>query len=990
MNSKLRFPGKILLFIRRILFALLLCNAAASILAQTPDWIWHANTNAQSVFFRKSFRTPPLLWNARLTVSADDSAEVFLNGVSVARCTDYKNPIRSEVSVRLNQGENVIAIHGENKSGNAGLLVHFNLNGQTNLISDSSWLASTNEEAGWNTLNFNSAQWQHASAIGPHGILPWGDVLVKAAATAPESLTVPADFKVELLRSAQAGEGSWICMTFDPKGRLIISPEGDAHPLLRITMKDRAVSQVEPVPAPIHYAMGLLYAFDSLYVSAHGPKGAGLYRLIDRNNNDQFDPDEVQLLKNFEGGSEHGYHALALGPDKKIYVLNGNGTKLPTGVSPRSPLRNYAEDMLSLPTRESNDQDGARPPASYILRTDAEGKDWELFAGGMRNAYDFDFNPEGELFAFDSDMEWDWGTPWYRATRIVHCVSGAEFGWRDGTRVWPDYYFDSLPPVVYVGIGSPTGVKFGTKSNFPAKYREALFAMDWSYGRIVTVHLKAGGSSYTGQWETFLQGKPLNLTSLNFGPDGAMYFITGGRGTQSGLYRVSYNGKERAVAKTAVDAKALESRNLRHQLEALHGREDRKAVDFLWPFLSSKDRFLQFAARVALESQKVENWKSQALLERKPDASLAALLALVRSTGREMQNEILSALFQLGFDRLSEPQKLEKLRVLELSLIREGKPSSEMVNRIFLELNREFPASSWPLNRELSRILLFLGRPHTIPEMVVLLDTAPAVEEQMHYVEQLRNAREGWSMEDRKLFFSWWQKPRSSKEHPPELLKYFQDVGRSYVDGAWFDRYLRDFRRDAIATLSPEEKSELTSLLNTPLKGSLQVPFRTRNFVREWKMEDFASELGQQSPRNVERGRQAFVDTQCLMCHRFGNDGGVVGPELTAAGSKYSARDILESILEPSKVISDQYGNSIATLKDGDSITGRLVSQNDEEVVIETDRLNGTQEKIPRKNVTELKPSPISPMPDDLVNVLSKEEVLDLVAYIRAGSPASQ
>ena len=255
-------------------------------------------------------------------------------------------------------------------------------------------------------------------------------------------------------------------------------------------------------------------------------------------------------------------------------------------------------------------------------------------------------------------------------------------------------------------------------------------------------------------------------------------------------------------------------------------------------------------------------------------------------------------------------------------------------------------------------------------------------------MEQLRNVREGWSIEDRKLFFSWWQQPHDAKQHPPELLKYFKDVGRSYVDGAWFDRYLRDFRRDAIATLKPEEKAELASLLESPLNRSLQVPFSSRSFVQDWKMDDFLPDLEKESPRNLEKGKQAFADAQCFVCHRFGNDGGIVGPELTGAGSKYSVRDILESIIEPSKVISDQYGNTTATLKDGDKISGRLVSQNADEVILETDRLNGNEEKISRKEIVDLKPSPISPMPEGLVDVLTKEEILDLVAYIRSGNPA--
>src|SRR5262249_875747 len=133
--------------------------------------------------------------------------------------------------------------------------------------------------------------------------------------------------------------------------------------------------------------------------------------------------------------------------------------------------------------------------------------------------------------------------PWYRPTRIIHCVRSGEYGWRSGTANWPEYYADSLPPVFNIGIGSPTGTKFGTKSNFPEPYRSALFAFDWSYGRIFAVHLNPLGSTYDADVEVFLKGKPLNLTTLCLGKDGAIYFITGGRGTQSGLYRVSYVGR---------------------------------------------------------------------------------------------------------------------------------------------------------------------------------------------------------------------------------------------------------------------------------------------------------------------------------------------------------------------------------------------------------------------------------------------------------------
>ena len=85
---------------------------------------------------------------------------------------------------------------------------------------------------------------QEHAVLGPFGLeldLAHADVervliarLDVAQATRAEDLKVPAGFKVELLRSAKAGEGSWICMTTDPQGRLIISPQQDDLPLFRI------------------------------------------------------------------------------------------------------------------------------------------------------------------------------------------------------------------------------------------------------------------------------------------------------------------------------------------------------------------------------------------------------------------------------------------------------------------------------------------------------------------------------------------------------------------------------------------------------------------------------------------------------------------------------------------------------------------------------------------------------------------------------------
>ena len=94
-----------------------------------------------------------------------------------------------------------------------------------------------------------------------------------------------------------------------------------------------------------------------------------------------------------------------------------------------------------------------------------------------------------------------------------------------------------------VGPGSPTGVVFGYGAKFPPKYEQALYVCDWSYGKLYALHLKPQGSTYRGELEEFIAGTPLALTDVAVNPkDGAMYFLVGGRNTQSGLYRVTYSG----------------------------------------------------------------------------------------------------------------------------------------------------------------------------------------------------------------------------------------------------------------------------------------------------------------------------------------------------------------------------------------------------------------------------------------------------------------
>ena len=283
--------------------------------------------------------------------------------------------------------------------------------------------------------------------------------------TDPATFVTQPGFHVDLIRSAKPDEGSWVSMAFDPKGRITIAREDKG--LLRMTLSEvgASIEHVETINESLLECRGLLYAYESLYANANNSKG--MYRLRDTNDDDQFD--SVELLREFPGKVGHGRNDLALGPDGLIYSIHGDSVELSTEniVDRTSPLRAARR--------------GKRSDEGHVIRTDRDGKNWELVASGLRNPFGIDFNQDGEAFTYDADNEYDMGAPWYRPTRINQIVSGADFGWRRKTNgAWPPYYpdhADNALPTVDVGKGSPTAVKSGRMSSFPDHYRRAIFAL---------------------------------------------------------------------------------------------------------------------------------------------------------------------------------------------------------------------------------------------------------------------------------------------------------------------------------------------------------------------------------------------------------------------------------------------------------------------------------------------------------------------------------
>jgi putative heme-binding domain-containing protein len=841
------------------------------------------------------------------------------------------------------------------------------------------------------------------------------------------SLKLPDGFHADHLYSPGINnQGSWVAMTFDDKGRMIASDQyGNLYRLTipaigsdtsRYKIKvDTIVLQLPNDTSKksrrIGYAHGLLYAFNSLYVMVNdegdtaNSRPSGLYRLQDTNNDDQFD--QITFLKRLEGEGEHGPHSIVLAPDgNSLYIIAGNFTKIPRMDNYTAPSVWEIDNLFPL-IRDPNGHDNTvNTHGGWIAQIDSMGAHFNLISAGFRNPFDLAFNDAGDMFTFDSDMEWDFGTPWYRPIRICHVPSGGEFGWRPGTDKWSPANADNLPPLLNIGQGSPTSVFSGIHAHFPEKYRRSIFAFDWSFGIIYAIRPEAEGASYKATAEEFVSGSPLPLTDGVIGPDGALYFLTGGRRLESDLYRVYYRDNEEGTEKLP-GVELTEMQKLRRKLETYHGAPKADAIDFAWPYLNSEDRFIRYAARIAVEHQPLNEWKAKAVTEKDPVRLTQAAIALAREGGKDEREDLLKALTAIDFSRLSESGQLDLLRAFELVLVRFGLPDTAVKRQVTVYLDQQYPANTNNLNRSLCKLLVFLDDPKAVEKTMALLATAKddpgeqktftqssdlimrnpqygmdiagmlanvPPQQQTYYAVALCEAKTGWTPELRESYFRWFYRAFGFKGGHSFIG--FIDLARKEA--------LKNVPRDRFAyfkTISGD------SIVTRSQMGLTANAVRPKGPGRDWEVDTALALLKDGlHNRNFDQGKAMFSASLCITCHTMRGEGGTVGPDLTQLGSRFSYKDMMVAIVDPNKTISDQFAATVFYLKDGSSVVGRLMNQDAEKYYVSQNPFSPqTLRGIAKKEVIRTRLSEVSVMLPGLINRLNADELKDLLAYLKAG-----
>ena len=310
-------------------------------------------------------------------------------------------------------------------------------------------------------------------------------------------------------------------MTLNPSGDVVISSRGYIKRLTDENGDGRADGAVLIAESKAG-AMGMLFVDRTTLLTS---EGGSFNRYRDPDGDGIFDP-KPERIAQFRGG-EHGLHAIRKDAKGRVFLIGGNDANF----KGHADIANGGSGWI---------EGGA------LVRYSAELKDPVVLCHGFRNPYDFDFDSKGGIYTYDSDCEREFLLPWYTPTRLYRVQAGAHHGWRlpGWKRGWkrPDYYLDSVKPMVNVGRGSPTGVAVYRHTAFPPEYRDAVFYCDWTFGRVYFTRSDVDLEELSVPVaEIFIESTGtagFAPTDIEVAPDGSIFISVGGRGTTGSVYHV--------------------------------------------------------------------------------------------------------------------------------------------------------------------------------------------------------------------------------------------------------------------------------------------------------------------------------------------------------------------------------------------------------------------------------------------------------------------
>jgi putative heme-binding domain-containing protein len=389
-------------------------------------------------------------------------------------------------------------------------------------------------------------------------------------------------------------------------------------------------------------------------------------------------------------------------------------------------------------------------------------------------------------------------------------------------------------------------------------------------------------------------------------------------------------------------------------------------------------------------------WAARAVGERDPQTKITAAVALARVGQPTHQKDLTQGLLGLDPQTLSDSQLLGLLRAYALTFIRLGPPDADQRQAVIAQTDPLLPHRNDDVNTELIRVLTFLEapsalekgmqlirtrKPSPIPDWSELatrnagyggtvqrvLDNYPP-QRALYYAFMLRNVRGGWTLDQRREYFQ------------------FLNVAAKSAGGASYPGFMKNIRDEVLGDCTDAERFALQDITGEQYAPVPDFPIQPiAGPGRVWTLAEARSQAANRfQEADFEKGRSLYFAANCGNCHRFAGLGGNIGPDLTTIPRKFDVSYVIEHIIDPSKVISDQYQSSSVLTSDGRTLVG-LLSEADGQVIVYPADPKSEPIKLAAEDVELVKPSPVSQMPKGLIDGLNAAELRDLLAYLMSG-----
>lgn len=748
--------------------------------------------------------------------------------------------------------------------------------------------------------------------------------------------------------------------------------------------------------ALIESPRGLIYDGETLYVM-HPPDMMSL-----RDTDGDGIADERNVLVKGLGfdldfrGADHTTNAHSLGIDGWLYVAVGD----------YGFMNAVGADGTKLKMRGGG-----------VVRVRPDGSELEIVARGLRNIYDVSVDSKMNLFTRDNTND---GGGWN--VRFSHIIPMAHYGYPS---LYKNFNDEIMQPLKDYGGGSGTGAAYVQDSRLPEKYQSAVLTCDWGRSAVYFHDVKRKGAIFVDNQETFVtMPRPTDADADGLGNIYITSWMGGGFNFKNpevgfvvqlrkkGLATQPKLNLDKAGDAALVGHLLAESHAVRMQAQQELLRRDDKAGLGKRVFAIAGDKGAALESRIAalytykqllgaganaglvklVNDDAIKPYVLKVLVDRKSELDGVLVGVYEKALASDDAQVRLEGLIGLG--RLGAKKSAGKV----FGLLRDRDAAVRHIAvKVLVELNAHevvigaLKSSDEQTQMSALRVMREMHDAAVVEALSKRLgetDSRSLSQELLTTMIRLYHLEGEWTK-------GWWgTRPDTSgpyyqreKWEQSEVIEKALVAFVNRADWAALEHVHHQLGRHKVKLKSldgkmkevadgkgKKEMQKKDQVVVVPAAGKVE-----EGAVGLMKFEEVLKAVGK-GKGDVALGKKLFTQQGCAVCHTVSDKETPKGPFLGQVGAKYSREEILQSIIEPGKVVSQGFETTVVKTKDGKEIAGFVSKEAGDE--IEMRDITGKAYQIKKSDIAKREHLPISMMPPGLVSALKPAELRALLSYL--------